>query len=99
MEVSLILEGTTVQTLAIDNKGKFKFTGVLPATYTLSITENGRCWDEPVKKVSVSKDVKDLVFKQVGRYITVDSTKATLLTIEGRKTKKMQEAVKISRKL
>ena len=93
MEVSLILEGTTVQTLAIDNKGKFKFTGVLPATYTLSITENGRCWDEPAKKVSVSKDVKDLVFKQVGRYITVDSTKATLLTIEGRKTKKMQEAV------
>lgn len=91
MEVSLILEGNTIQTLAIDTKGKFKFSGVLPATYTLTITENGRCWDEPMKKVSVSKDVKDLVFQQIGRYITVDTMKPTLLTIEGRQTKKIQE--------
>ena len=93
LEVSLILEGTTIQTLAIDPKGTFKFSGVLPATYTLSITDDGKCWEEPVKKVSVSKDVRDIVFKQIGRYITVDSLRATLLTIEGRQTKKMQETV------
>jgi hypothetical protein len=93
LEVTLSLEGFNPQRQPISPDGKFKFTGVLPATYTLAVSEDGRCWERPVQQISVSKDVKDIVFKQIGKYITVDSTRSTLLIIQGIKSKQTQETV------
>ena len=38
------------KTLVSAENGAYKFTGVLPNTYTLSISDDGKCWKEPVKK-------------------------------------------------
>ena len=38
------------KTLVSAENGDYKFTGVLPNTYTLSISDDGKCWKEPVKK-------------------------------------------------
>ncbi len=47
--------------------------GVLPGTYTLSLSDGDRrCWSEVVKKISVSADVKDIVFKQTGYNVQVN---------------------------
>ena len=87
------LDGSNPVTVPVTSTGQFKFSNVLPATYTLAISEDGKCWEEPVKKIAVSKNVKDILFKQIGHYITLDSTRSTLLHIQGLKTKFSQEAV------
>ena len=81
------------KTLVSAENGAYKFTGVLPNTYTLSISDDGKCWKEPVKKVSVSEDVKNVDFQQVGHFISVSSTRKTLMLIEGAKSKELQEVV------
>ena len=81
------------KTLVSAENGAYKFTGVLPNTYTLSISDDGKCWKEPVKKVSVSEDVKNVDFQQVGHFISVSSTRKTLMLIEGVKSKELQEVV------
>ena len=98
LEVTLSLEGITGPSsnsliTEVTSTGQFKFSNVLPATYVLTISEDGKCWDEPVKKISVSKNVKDIVFTQIGHYVTLDSTRSTLLHIQGLKTKFNQEVV------
>lgn len=93
LEVTLSLDGSNPVTVPVTSTGQFKFSNVLPATYTLAISEDGKCWEEPVKKIAVSKNVKDILFKQIGHYITLDSTRSTLLHIQGLKTKFSQEAV------
>ena len=95
LEVTLNVDGHVNKpvTVPVTSSGYFKFSNVLPATYTISISEDGKCWEEPIKKISVSKDVKDIVFQQIGNYITLDSTRATLLNIQGLKTKFNQEVV------
>ena len=76
MEVSLILDERILKTTSVSaENGAYKFTGVLPNSYTVSISEDGKCWEEPVKKVSVSEDVKNIVFKQIGHIISVSSTR------------------------
>lgn len=92
MIVTLSIDGVTSEQTKVDN-GAFKFIGVLPATYTVSISDGGKCWEEPVKKISVSKDVKDVFFKQIGFYVTVESSRSTLMTIHGVKSKQSQEVV------
>jgi len=77
----------------VTSSGYFKFSNVLPATYTISISEDGKCWEEPVKKISVSENVKDIIFKQIGHFISVTSTQHTLMVIEGVKSKELQEVV------
>ncbi len=89
--VTLSLDRRVVSKAEVKKDGAFKFTGVLPATYTLSVTEDGICWDEAVKKISVSKDIKDVTFKQIGHYLTTLSTRPTLMVIEGAKSKERQE--------
>ena len=91
IEVTLSLEGSASQTSKVNNAGELKFTGVLPATYTLSISEGGICWEKQEQKISVSKDVKDIVFKQIGKYISVDTTRSTLLQINDLNAKLVQE--------
>ena len=94
LEISLILDGRILQKTPVSaKKGAYKFTGVLPNTYTLSISEDGKCWEEPVKRVPVSEDVKDVVFKQVGHLISVNSPRQSLMVIEGIKSKELQEVV------
>ena len=44
-------------------------------------------------KVSVSEDVKNVDFQQVGHFISVSSTRKTLMLIEGAKSKELQEVV------
>jgi hypothetical protein len=44
-------------------------------------------------KVSVSEDVKNIDFQQVGHFISVTSTRKTLMLIEGAKSKELQEVV------
>jgi len=94
LEVSLMLDERILKkTLVSAENGAYKFTGVLPNTYTLSISDDGKCWKEPVKKVSVSEDVKNVDFQQVGHFISVSSTRKTLMLIEGAKSKELQEVV------
>jgi hypothetical protein len=46
--------------------------GVLPGTYTISLADGDRrCWEEVVKKISVSEDVKNINFKQTGYNVQV----------------------------
>ncbi len=90
--VTLSLHGAASVTSKVSGTGVFKFTGILPATYSLSINEDGRCWENQVLEVPVSKDVKDLVFRQVGNYITVDSTRPTILMINDLNSKPVQES-------
>jgi len=43
------------------------FSGVLPGTYSISLNDvDRRCWSEVSKQISVSADVKDIIFKQTG---------------------------------
>ena len=94
LEISLILDGRILQKSPVSAKnGNYKFSGVLPNTYTLSISDDGKCWEEPVKKISVSENVKDIIFKQIGHFISVTSTQHTLMVIEGVKSKELQEVV------
>lgn len=50
----------------------FLISGVLPGTYTISLADGDRrCWQEVVKKISVSEDVKNINFKQTGYNVQV----------------------------
>ena len=81
-EVSKVLDKVEV-----DQQGKFKFSGVLPATYFLKISAaSDKCWEESSKKISVSKDIKDVKFKQVGYNVKLHSTRQTILSVKGAKT-------------
>ncbi len=43
------------------------FSGILPGIFTVSVNKNDiRCWDKSSQQVTVSEDVKDVVFNQVG---------------------------------
>lgn len=51
----------------LDAKGNYRFSGILPGIYTVSVTKNDfRCWDKSSQQVTVSENVKDVVFNQVG---------------------------------
>ena len=89
--VSLVLDGMTLQKSAVNGQNSnFKFTGVLPGSYILKISDNDKCWDEVSKTISVSENVKNIVFQQVGYYVSVESSRSTQLEIKGIKSKQIQ---------
>ena len=50
----------------------FSISGILPGTYSVSLIDvDRRCWSELTKQISVSADVKDIIFKQTGFAIQV----------------------------
>jgi hypothetical protein len=52
---------------SLDGKGNFKFSGILPGIYTVSVSNSDfRCWDKSSQQITVSENVKDVTFNQIG---------------------------------
>ena len=75
----------------VKGDGKFKFTSVLPATYKIQVSKDGRCWEKEVQQLDVSSNIDDIVFKQLGYYINVNSGHSTTLVLSGPDGEKIQE--------
>ena len=83
------------QTIKLDKKsgstkssGKFVFSNVLPGTYIMSVASSGSsnriCWSKPVQEVTVSSDISDIAFEQLGFYAMVESPHPTTLIINNK---------------
>ena len=94
LEVALSSDsGTDLQKQVVKADGTFLFSGILPGKYTVSVLDSGnRCWSQPVQELTVSSDVKDIQFKQLGHYVEVESAHSTLLQMVSNKGDR-QEAV------
>ena len=75
----------------VKGDGKFKFTSVLPATYKIQVSKDGRCWEKELQQLDVSSNIDNIVFKQLGYYINVNSGHSTTLILSGPDGEKIQE--------
>ena len=73
---------------SIKSTGKFRFSNVLPGTYTVAVhgSEGSQiCWSKPLQEITVSSDIDEIVFDQVGFYVQVESPHPTSLIITNKK--------------
>jgi len=93
------------QTIRLDKKsgstkssGKFVFSNVLPGTYIMSVASSGSsnriCWSKPVQEVTVSSDISDIAFEQLGFYAMVESPHPTTLIINNKSSGSQESALK-----
>ena len=76
----------------VQEDGKFEFKSVLPSNYKIEISRDQRCWEKQSETLDVSSDIENIVFKQLGYYLTVNSGHSTTLVISGPNGKIVQEA-------
>ena len=76
----------------VEGDGKFQFKSVLPSNYKLEISKDQRCWEKQSETLDVSNDIDNIVFKQLGVYLTINSGHATTLVLTGADGKIVQEA-------
>ena len=84
--VQVMLSSTHSQVVArkqieVKGDGKFQFSSVLPATYKIEVSNDNRCWEKQSQQLVVSNSVDNIVFKQLGYYVTVNSRHATTLVL------------------
>ena len=94
--VNVILSSTHSQGVArkqieVKGDGKFHFTSVLPAAYKLAVSEDNRCWETPTQELLVSSNIDNIIFKQLGYYVTVNSRYSTTLLLSNQEDKQIQE--------
>ena len=75
----------------VKGDGQFQFSSVLPATYSIEISEDTRCWEKQSQQLVVSSDIDNIIFKQLGYYVTVNSRHATVLAFTNKDGKTFQE--------
>ena len=57
----------------VEGDGKFQFKSVLPSNYKIEISKDQRCWEKQFETLDVSSDIDNVVFKQLGVYLTINS--------------------------
>ena len=75
----------------VEGDGKFQFKSVLPSNYKIEISKDQRCWEKQFETLDVSSDIDNIVFKQLGVYLTINSGHATTLILTGANGKIIQE--------
>ena len=78
--------------IEVKGDGKFQFTSVLPSTYKIEVSKDNRCWEKQSQQLDVSSNIDNIIFQQLGYYLTVNSGHSTTLVLSGPNGKTVQEA-------
>lgn len=92
MLTSTLSQVAAEKEMEIKADGKFHFSSVLPATYKIDVSKDGRCWEKQSQHLDVSSNIDNIVFKQLGYYVTVKSGYSTTLIFSETDGKVIQEA-------
>jgi len=80
LSVTLKPEGFGQDTTVVAQNGAFSFENQLPGSYVVVVDETGLCWDNSMVSFNIESDpVDNLVFKQTGWMMDVQSTHETVL--------------------
>jgi len=80
LSVTLKPEGFGQDTTVVAQNGAFSFENQLPGSYMVMVDETGLCWDNNMVTFNIESDpVDNLVFKQTGWIMEVQSTHEAVL--------------------
>jgi len=80
LSITLKPEGFGQDTTVVAQHGVFSFENQLPGSYAVVVDESGLCWDNSMVSFNIeSEPVDNLVFKQTGWIMDVQSSHETVL--------------------
>jgi hypothetical protein len=92
--VQVMLTSTQVSSrkeIEVKGDGKFQFSSVIPSTYKIEVSKDNRCWEKQSQQLDVSSNIDNIMFRQLGYYLTVNSGHSTTLVLSGPNGKTIQE--------